>query len=109
VEVVLFRVRTRDGVDVQEYSAAFLRMLDLVQTIPGFVSFDGFSGEDGSELAVATFEDEAAVAAWRDHPEHVATRRRGREEFFDSYDITVARITRRYGWDSGDGPPQGQV
>ena len=98
MEVVLFKIRTRDDVDVAEYGAAFLRMMELVQTIPGYVSFDGYTGEDGSELAVAMFEDEGAIEAWRDQPEHVATRKRGKEEFFASYDITIATVSRRYDW-----------
>lgn len=99
MEVVLFRIRTRADVDEAAYAAAFERMLELVSTIPGFVSIDGFTGEDGSELALARFENEEAITAWREHPEHVATRRRGREEFFEAYQITVATVSREYGWE----------
>jgi hypothetical protein len=30
-------------------------MLELVSGMPGFVGIEGFSGEDGSELAIARF------------------------------------------------------
>lgn len=81
MEIVLFRIRTREDINQEEYQRAFARMLELVSQVPGFVGIEGFAGEDGSELAVARFESLEAIAAWRDQPEHVRTRRRGREEF----------------------------
>lgn len=98
MEIVLFRVRTRPDLDEAEYGRLFEQMLERVQTVPGFVDIAGFAGEDGSELAMARFDSPEAVTQWRDHPDHVETRRRGREEFFDSYDITIATVSRQYDW-----------
>jgi heme-degrading monooxygenase HmoA len=98
MEVVLFRIRTRPEVDQAAYNAAFEQMLQLVAEVPGFMGIEGYTGEDGSELAVARFESEDAISVWREHPKHVETRRRGREEFFESYDITVATVSRHYDW-----------
>ncbi|MGJ7441690.1 hypothetical protein [Aquipuribacter sp. MA13-6] len=44
-----------------------------------------------------------SVTRWREHPEHVLSRERGRREFFHRYDITVAEVTRRYDWRCPDG------
>jgi heme-degrading monooxygenase HmoA len=98
MEIVLFHINTREGLDEQEYQKTFERMLELVSEVPGFVSIDGFTGEDGSELAVARFESADAIAHWRDQPEHVRTQQRGRDEFFASYDITIATVWKQYGW-----------
>jgi len=98
MEIVLFKIRTREDIDPTAYEAAFERMLALVSEIPGFVGIEGYAGEDGSELAVARFETSEAIAAWRDQPEHAATQERGRREFFESYDITVATVNRHYDW-----------
>lgn len=97
-EVVLFRIRTRPDIDQQEYARAFERMLECVAEVPGFIEITGFVGEDGSELAVARFQSRDSIARWRDHPEHMATRDRGRDEFFESYDITIATVWRQYDW-----------
>lgn len=102
MEIVLFHIRTREGVDQLEYGRAYERMVELVRQIPGFVRVEEFAGEDGSELAVARFEDTDAIDAWREQPEHVQTRQRGREEFFASYEITIATVHKQYGW-SRDG------
>jgi heme-degrading monooxygenase HmoA len=98
MEIVLFRIRTRADINQEEYQQAFARMLELVSQIPGFIGIEGFAGEDGSELAVARFDSPEAIAAWCDQPEHVRTRQRGREEFFTSYDITIATVSRHYDW-----------
>lgn len=105
MHVVIFHIHTRQDLDEAAYGQTFEEMLAAVSTVPGFISIDGFAGEDGSELAVVRFEDEDAIAAWRNHPDHVRTRDRGREEFFDSYEITVAQVTRGYRWRRGDQPP----
>jgi heme-degrading monooxygenase HmoA len=103
--VVLFHIRTRPEVDEDAYGQAFEEMLATVAAVPGFISIEGFTGEDGSEMAVVRFESEEAIVAWRNHPDHVRTRDRGREEFFDSYEIAVAEVTRAYAWRRGDPPP----
>lgn len=96
--VLLFHIKVREDVDAAEYQRTSERMVELVSGMPGFRSIEGFTGEDGRELAIAYFDSDEAVQAWRDHPEHVHTRERGRTEFFDAYDITVAEVIRHYDW-----------
>jgi heme-degrading monooxygenase HmoA len=102
MEVVLFKVRTRPDIDAEAYQQAFEDMLGKVSEMPGFIGIDGYSGEDGSELAVARFESKEAVVAWREHPDHVRTRARGHTEFFDAYEIIVATPWRQYDWSRAD-------
>jgi heme-degrading monooxygenase HmoA len=102
MEVVLFHIRTRADIDEKEYQSAFEHMLELVSEITGFEGIEAFTGEDGSELAVARFSSPESIAAWRDHPEHVRTRARGRTDFFEAYDITIATVWRHYDWSRSD-------
>lgn len=103
MEIVLFKIRTRADIDADEYERTFEEMLGVVADVPGFVSIDGYAAEDGSEMAVAVFESAESLAHWRRLEEHVRTQERGREEFFDSYDITVATVSRHYSWDREGG------
>lgn len=96
--VVLFHIKTRQDIDGAEYQRAFEYMMEHVSSMPGFLGIDGFTGEDGSELAIARFDSDEAVLAWKLHPEHVKMQDRGRTEFFAAYDITIAEISRHYGW-----------
>lgn len=101
MEVALLQVKLRDDVDRAELQKAFEYMVSLVSQVPGFIGMDGFSGEDGSQLLVARFASGEALATWRNHPEHVKMQARGREEFFDSGSVTVATVSREYGWPEG--------
>jgi heme-degrading monooxygenase HmoA len=96
--VVLFHIRPRPGRDEAEYQRTFERMQELVSGVDGFLGVEGFSGEDGSELAVIKFSTDDAIRAWKAQPEHVATQQRGRNEFFSAYQVTVAEVTRSYEW-----------
>lgn len=98
MKVVLFRIQVREDVDEPEYQRTFERMLELVSEIPGFRGIEGFTGENGRELAVAWFDSDEALVTWKHQPEHVVTQERGRVEFFSAYDITIAEVERRYGW-----------
>jgi heme-degrading monooxygenase HmoA len=98
VKVVLFRIHLRDDIDADAYQRTFERMIALVQAVPGFRGIEGFTGEDGSELAVVWFDSDEAIAEWKRQPEHLAAQEQARREFFASYEITIADTDRQYGW-----------
>jgi heme-degrading monooxygenase HmoA len=95
--IVLFKFRLRADIDMAEFEQTFARMVGLASEMPGFISIETYGAEDGAGLAIARFESEEALQAWKTHPEHVQTQERGREDFFDSYHMTVsASIIREY-------------
>jgi heme-degrading monooxygenase HmoA len=109
VKVVLFRIHLRDDIDPAAYQQTFERMLELAQGVPGFRGIEGFTGEDGSELAVAWFDSDEAIAEWKEQPEHRAAQERARREFFASYDLTIAETGRQYEWSAdAAGPGTGE-
>jgi len=103
--IVVFSIKLRADIAVDEYEAAGARMVELVSAMPGFLGMDYASSENG-ELIVARFESHEALKAWREHPEHRATQKRGREEFFAHYRIEVCDEVRSYEFDAGDLPSE---
>jgi heme-degrading monooxygenase HmoA len=100
--IVVFRVRVRAEVG-EAYAAASQRMEELVREQPGFLDMVGWvDPETGEEITIVQFVDDAAVKAWRDQPEHVEVRRRGHDEFYESFDISVATSVRQYEWTRTD-------
>lgn len=87
------RVREGDG-----YDAMAERLFALVQKQPGFLGAESVRGADGFGITVAYFESEEAIAAWRRDAEHAPARERGRAEWYEGYEIRVARVERAYGW-----------
>jgi len=47
---------------------------------------------------VSYWRDEAAILAWRRQAEHVETRARGRADWYERYELRVAKVERAYGW-----------
>jgi heme-degrading monooxygenase HmoA len=93
--LALFAFRLRPEAQA-EFEPTVARMTELVRTIPGFISMDLFHADDGRMLAVPRFESEEALEKWRNHPEHLAAQKKGRDAFFEDYWIDVCSTIRSY-------------
>ena len=96
--VVLFKTQPRPDIDTAEYGKAARRMNVLASESPGFISFKHYSSADGDDIAIVKFESEETLDAWRNHPEHLETQRRGREEFYQYYWVQVCKSVRESEW-----------
>lgn len=88
----------RNGCDAAGYDAAAAAMDALAAAQPGYCGHESARGSDGFGVTVSYWADDAAARAWRDHPDHTATREAGRRRWYDSYTVTVARVERGYAW-----------
>lgn len=79
------------------YAEAAQRMVELVQQQPGFLGAESTRGDDGFGITVAYFDSEASIAAWRANAEHAAARARGRSEWYEHFELRVAKVERAYG------------
>jgi len=95
--VTVFRSRLRDDVP-DEYFALAAELHERAAQIDGFVEQKVFVAEDGERLTLVVFDHEAAQQEWRTDPVHRAAQQRGRDEFYDAYDVTVATSERRHAW-----------
>ena len=87
----------RNAQDDAGYGAMAERMVELAQQQPGFLGVESTRGEDGFGITVSYWESEAAIAAWRQHAEHAATRAYGRTHWYQHYELRVAKVERAYG------------
>jgi heme-degrading monooxygenase HmoA len=85
--LVVFRNRKRADIDQAAYDADGDAMELLAREQPGFVSFKGYAAEDGEELALSEWVDEAAALAWRRVAEHSAAQQRGRSDYYEDYTL----------------------
>ena len=87
--VTVFRSRLLD-----ENAAEFLeladRMLELAQSMPGFISYKVYKSEDGERCSIIEFESAEHLRAWREQPEHREAMQIGRERFYAEYTLQVA-------------------
>ena len=93
--VVIFRNRVKSGAAVaEEYAALSARMRELAEGMPGFLGIKSYVARDGENVSISRFEDEEALTAWREYPEHRAAQRAGRERLYSSYALEVASVDR---------------
>ena len=87
--VTVFRSRLRPGVE-DAYDVVAQEMSRLAHAMSGFLEEKMFLAADGERVTIARFADRASHQSWAKHPEHLAAQRRGREEFYSWYSVTVA-------------------
>jgi len=103
--IVLIRTELRPDADRAAYEALNHRMFEQVQQIPGFIGATGYTDAAGGDIGVIRFESLDALRAWREHPDHLVTQRRGRTEFYASYAIEVFERVRAYDFSATAGEP----
>ena len=86
--VTVFRSRLRPGVE-DAYREVAEQMSAAAAAMEGFVDESFYTSADGERVTIVRFADADAQLAWARHPAHLDAQRRGREEFYSSYDITV--------------------
>ncbi|WEZ84122.1 antibiotic biosynthesis monooxygenase [Rhizobium sp. 32-5/1] len=67
--------------------------------IDGFLSIERFESLKfpGKILSLSFWRDEAAIATWRNGPEHRAAQAAGRDGTFADYRLRIAGVIRDYG------------
>ncbi|MET7732072.1 antibiotic biosynthesis monooxygenase [Streptomyces sp. NPDC005402] len=93
--VVFTAVRT-DGDN--GYAETDERLFALAADQPGFLGVDAARGANGLGITVSYWRDEASIAAWRNHAEHTLARAYGREHWYASFSLHVAKVERAYGF-----------
>ncbi|WP_085706761.1 antibiotic biosynthesis monooxygenase [Pseudomonas sp. B35(2017)] len=80
----------------QGYAEAAARMVELAQRQPGFLGTESVRGDDGVGITVSYWTSEAAILAWKNHPEHQAIRERGRSTWYSAFHTRVCKVERDY-------------
>ncbi|WP_369390408.1 antibiotic biosynthesis monooxygenase [Streptomyces sp. CG1] len=88
--VIFTSTRTDTEPGAYEQTAAHLSR--LVREVPGFLGEDFAHSPGGLAISVAYFRDLEGIERWRDHPAHLAAKRRGRERWYERYAIHIARV-----------------
>jgi heme-degrading monooxygenase HmoA len=95
--IVIGDLKLRHDASIDEHNRLGERMYGIVSELPGFLSVKSFRSDDGEELTVFRFASEDALEAWRTHPEHVETMKRGHADFYVSGHLEVCKIIREVG------------
>ncbi len=92
--VIFSSLRSRD--DGRDYSQMAERMVELAAAQPGFLGLDSARGDDRFGITVSYWRSLEAIAAWKENAEHQEARRRGREDWYESFRLHIAKVERAY-------------
>jgi len=84
------------------YAETADRMVALAARQPGFLGIEAVRGGDGFGITVSYWASEAAIAAWKRDLEHAAARKRGRLEWYEHFELRVAKVERAYAGPRGE-------
>ena len=79
------------------YDAMAQRMAELAAQQPGYLGAESVRNAEGEGITVSYWTDEAAAAAWKRNAEHLQAQRLGRSQWYDRYELRIARVERAYG------------
>jgi heme-degrading monooxygenase HmoA len=97
---VVFSSLRREG--DHGYGATADRMVELAAQQPGFLGVETVRGEDGFGITVSYWDSEDAIRNWKRNAEHAAARDRGRREWYEHFELRIAKVERAYAGPRGD-------
>ncbi len=92
--VIFSSVRTKidDG-----YSEMAVRMEELARQQEGFLGFESAREELG--ISISYWRDLEAIKNWKNNLEHSLARKLGREKWYQSFKVRIAKIEYEYGFE----------
>jgi heme-degrading monooxygenase HmoA len=87
--------------EVGGYDETAGRMAELAQGMPGYLGIESARGPDGVGITVSYWESEEAIANWKRHTEHQSAQDRGRKQWYEHYELRVAKVERAYSGPEG--------
>ncbi len=69
----------------------------LATAQPGFLGIESVRNADGLGITVSYWDSEAAIKAWKAVAEHRVAQREGHRQWYEQFEVRVARVERAYG------------
>jgi len=92
----------------QQYMDIAASLRSQLETIEGFISIERFQSltNENKILSLSFFQDEKAIAEWRNIQAHRSAQTKGRALIFKNYRLRIAGVIRDYGMDDRDQAPK---
>ena len=91
---VIFTNQASD--DTDGYGPMAEAMAAAAKDQPGYIGIDSTRGGDGFGITVSYWQDEAAMAGWKQEAKHLLAQKLGKDRWYDHYTLRVARVERQY-------------
>ena len=91
--VIFTSVRTEGD---NGYAKMADRMVEMAQKQDGFLGVESARNEIG--ITVSYWRDLESIRKWKEHVEHSVAREKGRNEWYQSFKVRIAKVERDYGF-----------
>ena len=88
--------RSSDNNDDGSYDDMAERMVQLAAKQPGFLGVDSARDAEGFGIAVSYWKDLTSIEGWRTNSEHLEAQRLGRDQWYQSYSLRIAKVEGAY-------------
>jgi heme-degrading monooxygenase HmoA len=89
---VIFSSLTTDA--SERYAETAARMVELAARQPGFLGVE--SAREILGITISYWTDLDSIKAWKRNAEHLMAQKMGREKWYSSYKVRIARVERDY-------------
>ncbi|PHS16945.1 MAG: antibiotic biosynthesis monooxygenase [Blastopirellula sp.] len=80
------------GIEPDKYAQMANHMEALAQQQPGYLGIESAKNEVGFGITISYWKDLESIKAWREQAEHLEAQRLGKECWYASYELKVARV-----------------
>lgn len=91
ISVFRSRLRAENAPEFHELAA---RMMELAESMPGFLSYKVYTSEDGERCSIVEFASHEELLAWRNLDAHREAQQLGRERYYEEYTLHVTEPVR---------------
>ena len=78
------------------YERTAERMVELEAEQPGYLGVESVRDASGFGITVSYWESLAAIAAWKANAEHKIAQERGKQTWYEHYELRIAKVERAY-------------
>ena len=96
--VVVFTIVHSEKLDGYEEMGG--KMVELASQQPGFLGLE--YGIADAELTISYWESLESISQWRQNAEHIIAINKGRDEWFQSFKVRIAKVERDYEFSRGE-------
>lgn len=79
------------------YSKMADRMVELAQTMPGYLGVESVRDSAGVGITVSYWQTEEAIRNWKQNAEHARAQDAGKSTWYSEYSLRIAKVERAYG------------
>ena len=86
----------RSDADDDGYATMSNAMARLAAMQPGYLGIEAARGDDRIGITVSYWASLEAIAAWKNHVDHLVAQRLGKEKWYRAYALRICKVERAY-------------